>query len=289
MKTLPDGSVDVICTDPPYKYLDHKLDKDFDETIFFDEVVRVLKDGGWIIIFGRGISFYRWNFMLAERGLTFKEEVIWDKIRPSSPLLPLKRRHETISIFCKKKGSILKSHIPYLEKKEFDISGIVSDIKRIRTIINNSNELNHVLEYLESHEIKYTEDNKGIANGTTHHSVVKRAPRPVECLKQMREGMRESSIISILPAQYKRVHPTEKPVRLIERLLQLVTRRGLVLDPFSGSGSCRIACHNLGLDFIGCEIDKEYFDKANERFEKEIHGVEVIGDTVIIQQSLFDE
>ena len=49
MKTLPDESVDVICTDPPYKYLDHKLDRDFDEQVFFDEAVRLLKDGGWII------------------------------------------------------------------------------------------------------------------------------------------------------------------------------------------------------------------------------------------------
>lgn len=46
--------------------------------------------------------------------------------------------------------------------------------------------------------------------------------------------------------------------------------------------------YNAGLDFYGCELDKEYFDKANERFEKEIHGVEVIGDTIVTQQSLFD-
>ena len=113
--------------------------------------------------------------------------------------------------------------------------------------------------------------------------------RVASAMRAIREGVRESSIIRLVNNTRNNIHPTQKPVRLIERLLQLVTRGGLVLDPFSGSGSCRIACHNLGLDFIGCEIDKEYFDKANERFEKEIHGVEVIGDTVITQQSLFDE
>ena len=117
MKILPDESVDVICTDPPYKYLDHKLDRDFDEQVFFDEAVRLLKDGGWIILFGRGASFYRWNTLMNERGLIFKEEVIWDKIRPSSPLHPLKRKHETISIFTKKEAHILRSKVPYLEKK----------------------------------------------------------------------------------------------------------------------------------------------------------------------------
>lgn len=49
----------------------------------------------------------------------------------------------------------------------------------------------------------------------------------------------------------------------------------------------RIAAYHAGLDFYGCELDKEYFDKANERFEKEIYGVEVFGNTVITQQSLF--
>lgn len=236
MKTLPDGSVDVICTDPPYKYLDHKLDRDFDEAAFFDQAVRVLKDGGWIILFGRGASFYRWNIMLGERGLIFKEEVIWDKVRPSSPLLPLKRKHETISIHIKGRGSILKNRVPYIEKKEFDIQGIISDIKRMRTILNNPKELNEVLSYLESNSLAYNENCKSAVNYITQHSVVNRASRPAECLKQMKEGMSESSIISILPKQYERKHPTEKPVRLIERLLQLVTRGGACTGSFQRIG-----------------------------------------------------
>ena len=61
-----------------------------------------------------------------------------------------------------------------------------------------------------------------------------------------------------------------------------------ILDTHLGSGSSRIAAYHAGLDFYGCELDKEYFDKANERFEKEIHGVEVFGNTVITQQSLFE-
>ena len=204
--------------------------------------------------------------MLAERGLIFKEEVIWDKVRPSSPLHPLKRRHETISIFAKKKGIIINSKVPYIEKKEFDIQGIMQDIKRIRTVLKNPKELNEALSYLESNSLAYNEEVKSAANDTTQHSVVNRASRPAECLKQMRQGMCEASIISILPMQYKRIHPTEKPVRLIERLLQLVARKGVVFDPFSGSGSCRVACHNLGLDFIGCEIDEEYFRLSDERY-----------------------
>ena len=61
-----------------------------------------------------------------------------------------------------------------------------------------------------------------------------------------------------------------------------------ILDTHLGSGSSRIAAYRAGLDFYGCELDKEYFDKMNERFEKEVHGVEVFGNTVITQQSLFE-
>ena len=61
-----------------------------------------------------------------------------------------------------------------------------------------------------------------------------------------------------------------------------------VLDTHLGSGSSRIAAYHAGLDFYGCELDKECFDKMNARFEKEIHGVEVFGETIVTQQSLFE-
>lgn len=87
-----------------------------------------------------------------------------------------------------------------------------------------------------------------------------------------------------------RIHPTQKPRALYAWIFENFTRGGQkILDTHLGSGSSRIAAWHAGLDFWGCELDKEYFDNANERFEKEIHGVEVVGDTVITQQSLFDE
>lgn len=86
-----------------------------------------------------------------------------------------------------------------------------------------------------------------------------------------------------------RIHPTQKPEALYRWIFEKFSRGGQkILDTHLGSGSSRIAAYHAGLDFYGCELDKEYFDKANERFEKEIHGVEVIGDTIVTQQSLFD-
>lgn len=85
-----------------------------------------------------------------------------------------------------------------------------------------------------------------------------------------------------------RIHPTQKPRALYTWIFDNFSRGGQkILDTHLGSGSSRIAAYYAGLDFYGCELDKEYFDKANERFEKECHGVEVIGKTVITQNSLF--
>ena len=64
-------------------------------------------------------------------------------------------------------------------------------------------------------------------------------------------------------------HPTVKPVKLMQYLVRLVTPKdGTVLDPFMGSGSTGIACKKEGFDFIGIELDKDYFKIAKARIEK---------------------
>ncbi|MDR0754158.1 MAG: hypothetical protein LBF04_02095 [Prevotellaceae bacterium] len=97
IKQIPDSSIDSIITDPPYLYLkNQKLDRPFDEQQFFGEAKRVLKKDGFIVLFGRGTSFYRWNTRLADLGFTFKEEIIWNKVYNSSPLMAMSRVHETL-------------------------------------------------------------------------------------------------------------------------------------------------------------------------------------------------
>lgn len=66
-----------------------------------------------------------------------------------------------------------------------------------------------------------------------------------------------------------RVHPTQKPVELMEYLIKTYTNEGdLVLDFTMGSGSTGVACKNLNRRFIGIELDEEYFDIAVERMSK---------------------
>jgi site-specific DNA-methyltransferase (adenine-specific) len=64
-----------------------------------------------------------------------------------------------------------------------------------------------------------------------------------------------------------KVHPTQKPVELIKYLISPEDGQ-LILDPFMGSGTTAIACKELGRDFIGFEINKDYLDIANKRLEQ---------------------
>jgi site-specific DNA-methyltransferase (adenine-specific) len=68
----------------------------------------------------------------------------------------------------------------------------------------------------------------------------------------------------------KRIHPTQKPVKLYEWLLATYAQPGWrILDTHMGSGSLAVACHNAGLKLTACEIDQEYYDKAIERIRGE--------------------
>jgi site-specific DNA-methyltransferase (adenine-specific) len=70
-------------------------------------------------------------------------------------------------------------------------------------------------------------------------------------------------------AERNKIHPTQKPVKLYEWLLTHYAKQGdKILDTHLGSGSSRIAAYNLGFDFTGYEIDADYFNAQEERFNK---------------------
>jgi site-specific DNA-methyltransferase (adenine-specific) len=87
-----------------------------------------------------------------------------------------------------------------------------------------------------------------------------------------------------------KIHPTQKPVDLYASCLRTFAKVGdRIFDPMMGSQSSRIAAYKMGFDYVGCELDKEYFDKGCERFAKECQGEHHHKDgTIVIEQSLFD-
>lgn len=268
MKQIESESINCILTDPPYKYLkNQKLEVDFNETTFFCEAKRILKQDGFIILFGRGTSFYRWNSMLDELGFKFNEEIIWDKSYMTSPVTPISRKHETISIHTKKNGTINNVRIPYTEMKNDDFISIAQDLKRIKSALNNPKALEDLNLYIETKKILYKDDKERGYN-TTVQGIIQEQDRAVKTLQSIDNGMKEKSIILVKRDHYKTIHPTQKPVRLIERLLALTTKKGdIVVDPFAGSCSTGEACLNTGRKFIGYEIDLEFYEKAVERLK----------------------
>ena len=315
MAKMEDESVDVILTDPPYLYLkNQKLERPFDEQLFFSECKRVLAKNGFIVMFGRGPSFYRWNTILADLGFNFREEIIWDKSYSTSPLMALSRIHETVSIFTKGKGIINRVKVPYMEMKSHDLYSVIGDVKRMRSILKNTKSLDAVLAFLENNIVPTDKENtlstsvssiiktqdrcasvvSGIKNGMNEKSIIrtdridcekftkfgvnadkrKTGDRCTNSMQSIAFGLNEKSIIKQVRDQYSAIHPTQKPVRLLERLLALVIPQNkerkdiVVADFFGGSFSTMEAVYNMGMQGISCEIDKEYYELGKERIEK---------------------
>jgi len=300
--------IDHIFTDPPYGYIKtHDFDKEFDEQLFFENAKQLLPDSGFIALFGRGTSFYRWNTLLAYLGFIFKEEIIWDKRYTTAPCIALSRVHETVSVHTKKTGKVRRSKVSYIEQKQHDIESIVNDIKRIKSAINFETGLNKVIEFLQGGELyAYKRVNRhlvtqqagikspdravatinSITNGMNERSIIhylgltggtgitvrKDMPqeaREIKTLRMINAGMREKSIIELKNNHYKLLHPTEKPVRLAERILALISDPGdTIYDPFMGSGNFGVACINTGRKYIGSEMIPKYFDIACKRIKE---------------------
>lgn len=208
MKNIPDGSIDLVVTDPPYKttsrgssggtggILKEEINKrgkvfkhnDIEFNEWLPELYRVLKDTGHAYIMSNNKNLKNMLMEIENVGFNIYKTLIWAKNSPITNMYYMDS-HEYI-IFCRK-----------------------GKAKRI----NNC--------------------------GT-------------------------KSVLNVDNPRNK-VHPTEKPVELMEVLVNNSSLDGeVVLDPFMGSGTTGVACKNLNRKFIGIELDENYFNIAKERIEK---------------------
>jgi DNA modification methylase len=90
--------------------------------------------------------------------------------------------------------------------------------------------------------------------------------RPLKIFRHLYMGLMKENVDEI-----NRVHPTQKPVRLMEWILKNYSEStDLILDPFLGSGTTAVAAKQLGRKFIGIEISQKYCDIAVQRLQQEI-------------------
>jgi len=262
-------SVNAIITDPPYGYLDHKLDKKFDNHKFFELAYRLIKKDGFLIFFGRGVENAKRMVIADEVGFKFKEEIVWNKKNANHLFNNIARVHEMVYVFTKGNGTINKVKKSFLDEifnvndKDY-IDILKNDISCIVSKINSINTFEDFVEW-KNGNVKIKKTKKYNINGYIKFS-------NYNVLNKYNNGSILKTVINIYRNHLHTIHPTEKPVKLMEILIELVdnnTNDFTVFDPFVGSCATGVACYNLNKNFIGCEIDKEYYDLAVNRIYKE--------------------
>ena len=268
--------VDAIITDPPYCYIDHKLDRRFDNQKFFELAYKLIKRDGFLIFFGRGVENAKRMVIADEVGFKFKEEIVWNKKNCSNFAHNFHRTHEMVYIFTKGNGTINKVYKPptdeiFIYDKDEYIKVLENDIKRIIIKINNIKNFNE-FEKWRNGGIKVNKKStfkvtvKNLHCGNDLYSCI---------LNKYNKGRVVKSIVSIFNTvknSHSQIHPAEKPVKLMEILIELIDNQQdnfTILDPFAGSCSTGVACYNKNKNFIGCEIDNEYFNAAVNRIYRE--------------------
>ena len=221
MRKLPDGSVDLVLTDPPYGTTACKWDSVIPFEPMWEQLNRIIKPNGTICLFGSE------PFSSALRMSNikhFKYDWIWNKKLAGNGILAKKQPlkiHEIISVFHSGIYMPQMTKGRYRKKmglKESEITGGNSYAKQTE---NDLYYPKSILEY-------------GIGN--------------------MRKG---------------RLHPTQKPIDLLEYLIKTYTNEGeTVLDFTMGSGSTIVAAVNTNRHYIGFEIDEDYYESAVKRIEE---------------------
>ena len=229
MKDIPTGSVDMILADLPYGTTACKWDTIIPFEPLWGQYERIIKDNGAIVL----TASQPFTTKLIGSNLDlFRYELIWDKTFGRQPQLaniqPMKR-HENVLVFAKRGYG----KITYNPQKE-------------------------PLE--KPYHSKGASNNSGSRNG---HKLG---------LKKVAKTYTHKTPTTILkfkpPSNSITVHSTQKPVELFEYLIKTYTNEGeTVLDNVMGSGTTGIACKNLNRNFIGIELDENYFNIAKERIE----------------------
>ena len=229
MRKVEGSSVDMICCDPPYGTTDIKWDSVIDFGRMWEEYERVLKPRGMVVLFGSQPFSAQ---LIVSKLKWFRYELVWNKNKCGSPGLAKKRPmkvHENILVFSKESGG---TYNPQMEVGE----PYSRKSKREEGYVGRCNEHGYGMK-----------PRKEFSNAGVRY--------PKSILNISRD----------FSAQ-QQVHPTQKPVPMLEWLIRTYTNDGeVVLDNCMGSGSCGVACMNTGRKFIGIEKEKKYYDIAVER------------------------
>jgi site-specific DNA-methyltransferase (adenine-specific) len=231
MKSIEDCSVDLILTDLPFGTTSCQWDSIIPFEKLWESYRRVIKNSGAIVLFASQPFTTK---LISSNYEMFKFCLVWEKSKPTGFInaknAPLKK-HEDICVF-----SLGKTANKNNNRMNYYPQGLVPSGK----FKKSKNDSNDILGTRPSR------NNSGYIQEFSNY--------PTSVLK--------------FDSEVKTIHPTQKPVALLEYLIKTYSLEGqTVLDGCMGSGSTGIACLNLKRNFIGIEKDEDYFKAASDRLE----------------------
>jgi site-specific DNA-methyltransferase (adenine-specific) len=242
MKSIPDKSIDLILCDLPYNTTEAIWDIIIPFNDLWKQYERVINDNGSIILTAQ--QPFTSAVVMSNLKL-FKHTFIWEKDKCANFLAgsyqPLKI-HEEILVFSK--------------------GGFTHNAK-IKAVYNP--QLTNRKPRVKDNSIK--ERSEGM------NALLPR-PNPTK-LKSSDNFISDKNLaksVIYFPTEHKnRLHPTQKPVALMEYLIKTYTNENqIVLDNCMGSGTTGVACKNLNRNFIGIEMDDKYFSIAENRINNHV-------------------
>lgn len=235
MKQIPDGSVDMVLCDLPYGTTACKWDSVIPFDLLWSEYKRIAKKGGAIVL----TACQPFTSALVCSNLKmFKYSWVWEKNKGSNfatvKYQPM-REHEDVCVFADGKTIYNETRIARSEAGAAMVrSGVRSKGHRDGdTSVTGNFDSGHSNEHLDP---------------------------DTRCARSIIKFNTEVGL-----------HPTQKPVALMEYLIRTYTHEGMtVLDNCMGSGTTGVACVNTGRKFIGIEMDDKYFEIAQKRIQAAI-------------------
>jgi site-specific DNA-methyltransferase (adenine-specific) len=231
MKTLPDNSIDLILCDLPYGITSISWDSIIPYDELWAQYKRLLKPTGNIVLFSSGL----FTLSLIQSNIKqFRYKLIWKKNVPTgmgSAKYRPMKYYEEICVF----GNSKATYNPIMKERV----GIGKDCYNYDHYCGENNHLN-----LGKKPKRYDPD----------------WVQPSDVLE-----------FNVVPNRNGKLHPTQKPVDLLEWLVKTYSNDGeTVLDNCMGVGSTGVACKNTNRKFIGIELDKTYFELAEKRLQEVI-------------------
>lgn len=297
MKNIPDGSVDLVLTDPPYgtmKGIDDKHDWDtiLDTQTMFAEISRILRRNGKCVLFCQE-PYSSHLITNVPPSMLFCYRGIWLKNCSGNSLMAktaMTSRFEDFCVFTNKEtnGGLHKitskitdlvmtigfdkfAKIMLGEGRYKNLSSAkIATHKKIHLDGWNDYDSNpfdeKMYRYLETQiEMPYTFDE--------YFSIVADYKERTRSVFNLWQGGKSKSNVLEYAKDNDGYHPTQKPVKLLEDLIKTYSNEGnIVLDFTMGSGSTGVACINTNRRFIGIELNEGYFNIAKQRIDEAIKG-----------------